>query len=72
LLLNELFGGEILKTPLSEGDHFYNRIEGGRVDLTDSQFAAPPNYLDVASNRSEALAGNFVSNSFIARFKSCD
>ena len=49
LLLNELFGGEILKTPLPEGDHFYNRIEGERVDLTDSQFAAPPNYLDVAS-----------------------
>lgn len=64
--------------PLPEGDHFYNRIEGERVDLTDSQFAAPPNYLDVASNRSEALAGTFVSNyealraTFIARFKSCD
>lgn len=78
LLLNELFGGEILKTRLPEGDHFYNRIEGERVDLTDSQFAAPPNYLDVVSNRSEALAGTFVSNyealraTFIARFKSCD
>jgi hypothetical protein len=78
LLLNELFGGEILKTPLPEGDHFYNRIEGERVDLTDSQFATPPNYLDVASNRSEALAGTFVSNYealraiFIARFKPCE
>src|SRR5215831_16155144 len=57
LLINELFGGEILKTPLPEGDHFYNRIDGERIDLTASQFDAPVNYLDMASNRDEALAG---------------
>ncbi|WFU70593.1 hypothetical protein [Bradyrhizobium sp. CB2312] len=43
LLANEFFGGEILKTPLAEGDHFYNRING--------------NYLDLRSGRDEALAG---------------
>jgi hypothetical protein len=57
LLVNELFGGEILKTPLPEGDHFYNRIDGRRIDLTDSQFAAPITYLDLPSDRNEALAG---------------
>jgi hypothetical protein len=57
LLVNEYFGGEILKTPLLEGDHFYNRIDGKRVDLTKSQFAAPIAYLDLASDRVEALAG---------------
>ena len=57
LLINELFGGEILKTPLPEGDHFYNRVDGERIDLTASQFAAPITYLDVASSRDEALAG---------------
>ena len=57
LLVNELFGGEILKTPFPDGDHFYNRIDGKRIDLTDSQFAAPVNYLDRPSGRSEALAG---------------
>src|SRR5215813_7201481 len=57
LLINELFGGEILKTQLPEGDHFYNRIDGERIDLTASQFDAPVNYLDMASNRDEALAG---------------
>jgi hypothetical protein len=41
LLVEELFGGETLKTPLPEGDHFYNRIDGWRVDLTASQFDAP-------------------------------
>ena len=57
LLINELFGGEILKTPLPDGDHFYNRIGGERIDLTASQFDAPVNYLDLVSSRDEALAG---------------
>ena len=57
LLVNELFGGEMLKTPLPEGDHFYNRIDGKRVDLTESQFEAPICYHDLPSNRIEALAG---------------
>jgi hypothetical protein len=55
LLIEELFGGEILKTPLPEGDHFYNRIDGQRIDLTASQFAAPIAYVDLPSNRQEAL-----------------
>ncbi|MDQ8727235.1 hypothetical protein [Bradyrhizobium sp. LHD-71] len=57
LLLNEFFGGDILKTPLAEGDHFYNRIDGRRIDLTESQFATPASYLDIDSDRDEALAG---------------
>jgi hypothetical protein len=57
LLIHELFGGQILKTPLSEGDHFYNRIDGERADLTDVQFETPVNYLDIESDRIEALAG---------------
>jgi hypothetical protein len=61
LLINELFGGDILKTPLPEGDHFYNRIAGERVDLTASQFEAPISYLDVTSNRDEALAGTSIA-----------
>jgi hypothetical protein len=57
LLINEFFGGDILKTPLPEGDHFYNRIDGQRIDLTDTQFETPVNYLDIESGRTEALAG---------------
>jgi hypothetical protein len=60
LLVNEIFGGEILKTPLPEGDHFYNRVDDKRTDLTESQFEAPVNYLDIKSDRSEALAGTSV------------
>jgi hypothetical protein len=30
LVVNDIFGGEILKTKLSDGWHFYNRINGER------------------------------------------
>jgi hypothetical protein len=57
LLVEELFGGEILKTPLPDGDHFYNRIDGQRIDLTASQLEAPIAYADLPSSRQEALSG---------------
>ncbi|MBR0816588.1 hypothetical protein [Bradyrhizobium liaoningense] len=57
LLIHELFGGELLKTPLPGGDHFYNRIEGQRYDFTASQFDQPIAYMDVATNRADAEQG---------------
>jgi hypothetical protein len=36
LLIHDIFGGEILKTHLKKGWHFYNRIEGKRIDFTSS------------------------------------
>jgi hypothetical protein len=56
LVINDLFGGEILKTLLPEGWHFYNRIGGQRYDFTDSQFDGPIDYMDVPSNRDEAMS----------------
>jgi hypothetical protein len=75
LLINELFGGDILKTPLPEGDHFYNRRAGERIVLTKSQFEVPVRYADIASDRSEALAGTSAAKyaalkaAFERRFK---
>ena len=63
-----------MKTPLAEGDHFYNRISGERIDLTDNQFEAPILYLDLASDREEALSGTSVAkyealrSAFLAHF----
>ncbi|MCZ0737682.1 YunG family protein [Phreatobacter sp. AB_2022a] len=57
LVVNDLYGGDILKTELPEGWHFYNRIAGERHDLTAGQFDTPPAYTDVASTRQEALDG---------------
>lgn len=57
LVIQDLFGGEILKTEAPGGWHFYTRIHGERYDLTASQFAAPIPYADIASSRDGALAG---------------
>ena len=37
LLIYDIFGGEILKTHQKKGWHFYNRINGDRIDLTRSK-----------------------------------
>jgi hypothetical protein len=57
LLVHELFGGELLKTSLAEGDHFYNRVNGRRYDFTDSQFDQPITYDDIPTTRADAERG---------------
>ncbi|SCB07251.1 hypothetical protein GA0061098_10015 [Bradyrhizobium shewense] len=57
LLVHELFGGDLLKTPLPAGDHFYNRIEGKRYDFTASQFDRPIAYADLPADEADALLG---------------
>src|SRR5450759_4514169 len=37
LLIHDIFGGEILKTHKKKGWHFYNRINGERIDFTRSE-----------------------------------
>ena len=57
LLIEELFGGLILKTRLQEGYHFYNEIDHHRYDFTDSQFTSQIEYDDLPSSRAEAERG---------------
>ena len=57
LLVHELFGGQLLKTRLPEGDHFYNWIDGQRYDFTESQFSQPLCYADIVTTPSEAERG---------------
>jgi hypothetical protein len=57
LLVHELFGGELLKTRLPEGDHFYNRIDGLRFDFTEGQFAHPIIYTDEPTTLDDAKRG---------------
>src|SRR6516225_7952146 len=61
LLVHELFGGELLKTTLPEGNHFYNRIGGRRYDFTDSQFTLPITYADLRTTRAEAERGATIA-----------
>ncbi len=70
----ELFGAEILRTPWNERtDHYYNRVNGKRVDFTDMQFDQPIEYQDVPTTLEEvrgtippsevdALRGAFLLN----------
>jgi hypothetical protein len=37
----DVLGGEVLRTKLPSVWHYYNRLDGNRYDLTDSQFTAP-------------------------------
>ncbi|MEC1451067.1 hypothetical protein P9D59_05990 [Bacillus haynesii] len=56
LVVNDILGGEIRKTKLPEGWHFYNFINGKRYDLTVSQFKEDILYMDISSNRNEAFS----------------
>ncbi|MCM3737035.1 hypothetical protein M3215_14815 [Bacillus cytotoxicus] len=56
LVVHDLFDGEIMKTKVSEGWHFYNFINGERYDFTASQFLEEITYMDVPSSRIEAFA----------------
>ena len=54
LVVNDLLGGEIYKTKLPGGWHFYNIINGNRYDFTASQFTDEIIYMDLPSDREEA------------------
>ena len=63
-VIYDLFGGEILRTRLPDVWHYYNRIDGQRVDFTDSQFtdpgalfSTPEHYDDASTTREATLAG---------------
>ena len=57
LLIHEVYGGELLKTPLPDGIHYYNRVHGERIDFTASQFDAGLAYADISTNRLEVERG---------------
>ena len=40
VLIHDIFGGEILKTHIKNGWHFYNRIDGRRIDFTSPDKSA--------------------------------
>jgi hypothetical protein len=56
LVVQDILGGEIRKTQLLDGSHYYNYINKERHDLTASQFNEIINYKDLLSTREEAFA----------------
>jgi len=56
LLIHDIFGGEILKTHERKGWHFYNKINGERIDFIQSETGkgTSDNYFeDIPSTRDE-------------------
>ncbi len=56
LLIHDIFGGEILKTHARKGWHFYNKINGERIDFTSAETTkAAEDYCfeDIPSTRDE-------------------
>jgi hypothetical protein len=73
LLIYDIFGGEILKTNKKKGWHFYNRIEGERLDFTARKIknlSKRNHFEDIPSTPEEIF--NFVSkedySTFFVRF----
>ena len=56
LVAHDRFGGDILKTSVGQSWHYYNRIDGHRIDFTASQFDPTIQYDDLPSNRNEAFS----------------
>jgi hypothetical protein len=55
-LIYDIFGGEILKTPEKKSWHFYNRIDGERIDITGSEkseLSRENHFEDLPSNSAE-------------------
>lgn len=69
LIVQDLFGGDILKTKTNGGTHFYNRIGETRWDLTISQFNRPIPFDDVQASRKEAFADTSIEQYSILKSK---
>lgn len=72
-LIHDFFGGEILKTPIKNGWHFYNRIDGLRIDFTRPDFAKSmkeSNFVDIPSAPDETYCfyEEEEYSSFLMRF----
>jgi hypothetical protein len=56
LLIHDIFGGEILKTHARKGWHFYNKIDGERIDFTSvdtGKATEEYSFEDIPSTRDE-------------------
>ncbi|HSO77288.1 MAG TPA: hypothetical protein VLQ76_01860 [Bacteroidales bacterium] len=57
MLIHDIFGAEILKTHNNKGWHFYNRINGERIDLDETKLpysVAENTFEDIPSSPCEA------------------
>jgi len=56
VMINDIFGGEILKTRDGKGRHFYNRINGERIDISAKEICNSSDVIsmkDISSSDSD-------------------
>ena len=56
LVVQDVLGGELAKTDVDGAWHFYNFVNGKRLDFSVSQFPNPVSYTDLPTNRDEAFS----------------
>lgn len=56
LVIQDYFGGKILKTGVDNSWHFYNSLDGVSHNLTAEQFESLPEYFNLPASREEAFA----------------
>lgn len=56
IIIQELLGGEILKTKVNNQWHYYNRIGGERIDFTLKQFNFKIDYEDILTTKDDAFS----------------
>lgn len=71
VLINDVFGGEIVRTHNRRGCHFYNRINGECIDLTlHEKPASPGNFVSGDSSGSAAdTCGHSEQNDYTTFFQ---
>jgi hypothetical protein len=52
VIINDIFGGEILKARDSKGRHFYNRINGERIDISAKEICNSADVISMKDIRS--------------------
>lgn len=67
LVVQDILGGDIVKTGVDGAWHFYNLVEDERLDFSGSQFQAPVLYADLPSSRSEAFSATSAQQYRILR-----
>lgn len=59
LIVNDMYGGKIMRCMTSTGSHYFNEINGNRLDFTVEQFYGEvPQYEDAQERTREYLLGN--------------
>jgi len=69
VLLNDVFGGEILRTHKGRGWHFYNRINGECIDLASQEETSTPDSSSFSASSSTAeTSGYYEQNDYTTIF----